>query len=89
MRTNFKSSISSRASVRSLIIACMPAGVIAFAANSPALGAAFDTATNHDVAVDDNTGTGTNGPAANGPSTNSSGNSTNHDIIYCCAGIRR
>lgn len=92
MRTNFKPSVSSRASVRSLVVACLPAAAIAFVANSPALGAAISSATNHDLTVDDNTGTGTNGPATNDPSTNdgsaNDGSATNPPPPICVTGMR-
>ncbi len=42
MRTKLKPSNSSRTSVRSLIVACLPAAAVGIVANSPALGAVFD-----------------------------------------------
>ena len=89
MKSNFKTSISSRASVRSLIVACLPSAALVMAANPPALGAAIDSATNHDLTVDDNTGASTNVPTTNGPGTNTSGAGTNHlPTIHACAGER-
>ena len=79
MRVTFKPSLASRASARSLIVACMPAAAIAFVANSPALGSAFDQATNRDLTVNDNAGAETNVPPAQIPGTNNTGNATNHN----------
>jgi hypothetical protein len=85
VKSNYKSSISSRASVRSLIVACLPAAAVAFVANSPALGAAFNEGANHGLILDDNKGASTNGS-----STNASGSNTNDDHkVYPCFGIRR
>ena len=90
MKSNFKPSISSRASIRSLIVASLPATVLAYAANCPALEAAINSATNHDLTVDDNLNPATNAPTTNGASTNRSGASTNGDrpINYPISGIR-
>ncbi len=74
-RTKMKPSISSRASVRSLIVACMPAAALAVIANSPALGAVFGESANQGLTVADKT-------AANpkAPSTNGIGNTTNNNF---------
>jgi hypothetical protein len=73
MKSNHKASIASRASTRLLVVACLPATVVAFVANSPALGAVYNTATNHGLSVDDNNGASTNGPGTNGIGSNTNG----------------
>jgi hypothetical protein len=65
MKSNYKPSISSRTSVRSLIVACLPGAGLAFVANSPALGAAFAASTNRGLTVDGNNDAGTNTPTTN------------------------
>ena len=70
MKSNFKPSIASRASVRSLIVSCLPAAAVALVANSPALGAAFQEPANHGLTVDDNTAASTNGTSTNAAGTN-------------------
>jgi len=91
MRSCFKPSLASRASARSLIVACMPAAAIAFVAHSPALGAAFGPAPNRDLTEDDNASAGTNGPPTHVPGTNNSGSATNRDWPpeYPVDGFRR
>jgi uncharacterized RDD family membrane protein YckC len=79
MRATFKPSLSSRASARSLIVACMPAAAIAFVADSPALGSAFAHAADRDFTVADNAGASTNIPPTHIPSTNNTGNTTNRN----------
>ena len=64
MRAMLKPSISSRTSVRSLIVACLPAAALGVAANSPVLGAVFSQPANQGLTTDDHAGT-------NAPSTNS------------------
>jgi hypothetical protein len=81
MKSNYKPSLSNRASVRSLIVACLPAAAVAFVANSTVLGAVFGECTGHDLTVDDN-----HGAATNCPSTNSSGINTNIEMPL--SGIR-
>ena len=70
MKSNFKPSVSSRASVRSLIVSCLSAAAVALAANSPALGAAFHEPANRGLTVDDNTAASTNASSTNAASTN-------------------
>jgi hypothetical protein len=77
MKTNFKSSISSRVSVRGLIIACMPAAALGVAANSPVLGAVLNEA-HQGLAVEDNSGA----------STNSGSAGTNNDVPQVWSGMR-
>jgi hypothetical protein len=60
-----KPSLSSKASVKSLIVACMPAAAVAFLANSPALSAAFSEPAHQGLAVDDNTVANTNSSPTN------------------------
>jgi hypothetical protein len=79
MNAGYKPSISSRASVRSLVVACMPAAAVGLLANSPALGAAF-IQVDQGLAVNDN-----NGASTNGSSTNGSARTTNDISIQ---GIR-
>jgi hypothetical protein len=89
MRPNSKPSIASRATVRSLIVACLPAAAVGFVASSPAVGAVFGEGANHGLTVDDNA-VSTNVPATNGAGTNSTGNRTNNDqTIESIEGIRR
>ncbi len=71
MRTKLKTSVSSRTSVRGLIVACMPAAAIGVIANSPVLGAVFNPLANQDLAVDDK--------AAASPSTPSTKRDRQHD----------
>ncbi len=75
MKSNQKPSIASRTSVRSLIVAFMPAAAVGLVASSPAVGAVFGEGANHGLTVDDNAAS-TNVPATNGAVTNS-GSATN------------
>jgi hypothetical protein len=89
MRTKFKPSISSRTSVRGLIIACMPAAALGVIANSPALGAVFNPSSNQGLTGDDNAAASTNGASHHAPSTNST--DTPHfdnDVPTVTAGLR-
>ena len=72
MRTKLKPSISSRTSVRGLIVACMPAAALGIIANSPALGAVFSQPAVQALTTDDKTGASTNGASTHATSTNSS-----------------
>jgi hypothetical protein len=81
-RLHHQSSMASRATVRSLIVACLPAAAAGLVAGSPALGAALSQASHHGLTVDDN-----NGAATNSPGTNSSGIDTND--MMPLAGARR
>jgi hypothetical protein len=83
MRSNHKPTIVSRASVRSLIVACLPAAAVAFVANSPAVGAVFSPSADQGLTVDDNSATN-----SKGHSTNSSGTNTNGDMPEIMNGIR-
>jgi hypothetical protein len=69
MKPNYKFSISSRASVKSLIVVCLPTTAVAFVANTPALSAAFRAPTNQVLTVDDNAVASTNSPSTNGSSS--------------------
>ncbi len=69
MKLNFKPSVSSRATVRSLIVACLPTAAVGLVAGSPAVGAVFSEGANHGFTVDDNA-VSTNAPATNGAGTN-------------------
>ena len=69
MRTKLKSSVSSRTSVRGLIVACLPAAALGVIANSPVLGAVFSQLANQGLTTDDHAGT--NGASTHAPSTNS------------------
>jgi hypothetical protein len=88
MRAKLKPSISSRTSVRSLIVACMPAAALGVIANSPVLGAVFNPLANQGLTTDDNASASTNGPAPHAPSTNSSSRGTNKDLPQVWAGLR-
>jgi len=66
MRTKFKPSTSSRTSVRSLLIACLPTAGLGVLANSPVLGAVFNSSANQGLAIDDNAAASTNAPGTNG-----------------------
>jgi hypothetical protein len=77
MESNYKASIASRASVRSLIIAFMPATAVALVANSSSLGAAF-IPSDQGLTFNNNTAASTNGPSTNGSPAN-----TNRDILPC------
>ena len=79
MRSNFKPSVSSRVSVRGLIVACMPAAALGIAANLPVLGAVLNEA-HQGLAVEDNAGASTKAPPPHPPSTNSSHAGTNIDF---------
>jgi hypothetical protein len=88
MRTKLKPSISSRTSVRGLIVACMPAAALGIIANSPVLGAVFNQPANQGLTTDDNAGASTNGASAHAPHTNSGSAGTNSDVPQVWAGIR-
>jgi len=88
MRTKLIPSISSRTSVRGLIIACMPAAAFGVVANSSVLGAVASQRADHDLTADDNTSASTNGPAPHAPSTNSGSGGTNNDLPQGWAGLR-
>jgi hypothetical protein len=88
MQTKSKPSITSRTSVRSLIIACMPAAALGVAANSPVLGAVFNPPANQGLTVDDNAAASTNGASTHAPSTNSSSAGTNNDVPQGWSGMR-
>ena len=83
MRAEFKPSISSRTSVRGLIVACMPAAALGVIANSPALGAVFHPLANQGLTADDNAAASTNAPGTNRP-----GNTTNNDGQVIIQGVR-
>ena len=85
MRRRIKPSISSRTSVRSLIVACMPATVLGVVANSPALGAIFNQPASQCPAVVDKAVA-----SLKAPSTNRIGNTTNNNeqVPICIQGIR-
>jgi len=69
-----KPSIASRTSVRGLIITCLPAAAMGVIANSPALGAVFNSPANQGLTIDDNTAASTNASGTNGiGTTNNSG----------------
>jgi hypothetical protein len=65
MKPSYKASISSRASVKSLIVACMPAAAVAFLANSPALSASLSAPAHQGLTVDDNAVASTHSPTTN------------------------
>jgi hypothetical protein len=65
LRTKSKPSISSRTSVRGLIIACLPAAALGVVADSPVLGAAFNQPADQGFTVDNNPGARTNIPSTN------------------------
>ena len=88
MRTKMKTSISSRTSVRGLIIACLPAAALGVIANSPVLGAVFDPVANRGLTTDDNAAAITNGASSHAPSTNSSSAGTTNDVPQVWNGIR-
>ena len=90
MQSRFKPSLSSRASARTLIVACMPAAALAMVAHTPALGSVFAPAANPDLTADDKAGASTNAPPAHIPGTNNSGNATNGNWppVYPLAGLR-
>ena len=73
MRPRIKPSISSRTSVRGLIIACLPAAALGIAANSPVLGEDFKQPANQGLTVRDQAAASTNAPGTNGL-----GNTTNN-----------
>ncbi len=85
MRTKLKSSISSRTSVRGLIVACMPAAALGIIANSPVFCAVFNQPANQGLTTDDNAST--NGSSTHAPATNSSAG-TNIDVPQVWSGIR-
>jgi hypothetical protein len=70
MKSNYKSSVASRTTVRSLVVAFMPAAAVGLVTSSPVLGAVFDDGANRGLTVDDNAAS-TNVPATNGAGTNS------------------
>jgi hypothetical protein len=74
MQIKPKPFISSRTSVRSLIVACMPAAALGVIANSPALGAVFNPSSNQGLTTDDNAST--------------NGANTNIDVPQGWSGIR-
>ncbi len=82
MKSNYKSSVASRATVRSLVVAFMPAAAVGLVASSPAVVAEFGESANHGLTVDDNAAT------TNGPSTNGTGVFTNINSQKAVAGIR-
>jgi len=65
MQTKLKPSISSRTSVRGLIVACMPAAALGIIANSPALGAVFSQPADQALTTDDKTGASTHATSTN------------------------
>ena len=85
MRPRTKPSLSSRTSVRGLIVACLPATVLGVVANSPALGAVFNQPANQCPTVVDKAAAS---PEA--PSTNRIGNTTNNSeqVPICIHGVR-
>ena len=85
MRTKFKPSISSRTSVRGLIVACMPATALGNIANSPVFGAVFNQPANQGLTTDDNAST--NGSSTHAPATNRSAG-TNIDGPQVWSGLR-